>query len=97
MFLTKLRTCFSKYLSRNFDLFFHVLKGLGIIKDKEEWGNELKEIMSKMMNDVVNKDHYIGFSRTVEEVFNVQIFFDSFQQDLEEIKKLVKYILKREK
>lgn len=65
MLQRNLRICFSKYLSRNFDLFPHVLKGLGIIKCKE-WGNELKEIMSFRLNDVVNKENYIWFARIVE-------------------------------
>lgn len=38
----KLRIYFFRYLNRNFDLYPHVLKGLGIIKGKEEWDNELK-------------------------------------------------------
>ena len=48
------------------------------------------------MNNVVNKKNYIQFARTIEEVVSVQTFFDSLQQDFEEIKKLGKYYLKRE-
>ena len=53
--------------------------------------------ISVILNDVVNKENYIWFARIVEEVVQVQLFFDSFQQDFDEIKTLGKDILKRER
>lgn len=53
--------------------------------------------MSIRLNDVVNKENDIQFYRMVEELVNVQLFFDYFQKYFDKIKKLEKYVLKREK
>lgn len=53
--------------------------------------------MSVRMNDLVNKENYIWFLRTMEELANVQIIFDSFHQDFNEIKRMSKDVLSKEK
>lgn len=44
----------SKYIAENFDLFPNALKRVDKIKEKEEWKNELDEILCQRMNNVIN-------------------------------------------
>lgn len=73
MLQRRIKISLSRYLSKDFDLLPHSLKSIAIIKDKEEWANELNELMSIKMNKVENKENYNWFVRTTEEV--VQVFY----------------------
>lgn len=53
--------------------------------------------MSVRLNNVVNKENYIWFARIIKEVVQVQLSFDSIQQDFDQLKKLGKYIQKKER
>ena len=79
---------FSKYLSKCFELFPHALKAMDKLKDKEEWAKELDEVIYIRLNKVINENGHIWFAKTIEEVVQVQIFFNSFKKDFVEIEKL---------
>lgn len=52
--------------------------------------------MSIGLNIVVNYKNYIWFARTIEEVVQVKLFFDSFKQDFEEIRRIGINVLRKE-
>ena len=50
------------------------------------------------MNHVINEEcNNIWFARTTEEIVRVQIFFDSFKSEFEDLKTMTRVVLKREK
>ena len=65
------------------------------MKDKEEWANELNDLICIRINKVINEKYNIWFTKATKEVVMVQIFFDSFKKDFDEIKKLGEDILKK--
>lgn len=86
----------SKYFDRSFGLFPHALKVVDKLKNKEEWAKELDELIALRLNKVINEKDHIWFSKIVEEVVQVQIFFDSSKRDFVEIEKLGEDILKKQ-
>ena len=64
----KINNYFLKYLGKKIDLFPHGLKGIGQIREKEEWAKEMNELMRIRINIVLNDKNYIWVSKTIEEV-----------------------------
>ena len=70
-FFRRLTFCFSKYMDEKFVLFPSALKDIDRIKKKENWKNELDEIMCQRMSDIVNEKGYILWALTTEELIKV--------------------------
>lgn len=65
-----------------FVLFPSALKDIDRIKEKENWKNELDEIMCQRMNDIVNEKGYILWALTTKELIEVQKFYKAINKDL---------------
>ena len=70
-FLRSLTICFSKYLTRKFDLFPCALKSVDRIKEKEQWKKELDDIFCERMNRVVNEISHLLWAMINEELVKV--------------------------
>lgn len=86
----------SKYLGKRFDLFPHALEVVDKLKDKVEWAKELDELMCIRLNKFINEKGHIWFAKKNKEVVQVQIFFDSFKKEFDEIKKLGEDVVKKQ-
>lgn len=92
----KINICFIKYLGYFFYFFPHVIKSRGQIRENEEWAKELNELISSRLNATMNDEKYIWFARTIEELVQVELFFESFKQDFHEIRKIGTSVLSKE-
>ena len=71
----------SKYKSQKFDLFPHAIDRKNKLKRKDEWTKQLDDLFYLRMNKIINEKGHSWWATTIEEMVNVQIFFDSLKQD----------------
>lgn len=59
----------SKYLSEKFELFPHALKKIDKLKEKEEWGKELDDLLCHRINGVISEKGHLLWVMKNDEVF----------------------------
>ena len=64
--------------------------------NKEEWAQELDDLLCLRMNRVINEKGNAWWANTTKEVLKVQIFYDSLREDFIEINKLRDYVMKKQ-
>ena len=63
--------CFLKYLAEKFELFPHALRKIDELKEKEEWGKELDDLLCLRINGIISEKGHVVWAMTVEEIVKV--------------------------
>ena len=71
-----------------FDLFPSALKKVDKLKERDEWGKELDELLCQRMNNVINEKGHVLWAITNEELVKVQLFYNAIRKDFVEIEKI---------
>ena len=68
-----------------------------IIVDKQSWIDEFKVNIDLRMNTIINEEqNNVWFTRTIEEIVRVKLFFDSFKDEFLNLKVLARTIMKKD-
>ena len=85
--------CFSKYLTRKFDLFPCALKRVDRIKKKDECKKELDDIFYERLNRIVNETGHLLWAMKNEELVKVKIFYTDVRKDLTNLEAILKSLI----
>ena len=87
--------CLSKYIEENSNLFHIALKEIDKIKEKEEWGKELDDMLCHRINKVINEKGHVLWAMINEEFVRVQLFNNTVRKEIVEIDKLRGFVIKK--
>ena len=83
------------YIVEKFDLFPNALWNIDKLKEKDEWGKELDELLCHRMNNVINEKGHVLWAMTNEELVKVQLFYNAIRKDYVEIEKIGDFVIKK--
>ena len=94
--IKKIRMSLIRYISKNFELFPPMLTSQLTIVDKKNWVDILKANMDLRINTVINNDQTkFWFAKTTEEIVTIGLFFNSFKDELVNLRVLARSVTKK--